>query len=219
MQMGIKETRQRALKSLIDRRFGGVQSKFGSAIGRQSDYVSRLVTGKKALGEKLAREIELQLGLERGELDRETPILSDGVAPLPSVRLTGSTVPVVDWESLEDFLGNRNANMVAIPVLHYAPRPTGVSEQAVAVQVQGFAMEPEFRDGWLAYIDTGKAVKHGDYVVAKPAGRKVPMLRQLIVEGGTRYLRALNPQHPENLVVLDEEGSVIGRVVYQGKSY
>lgn len=76
--MNIHGTRRRALQALIDRRFGGVQSRFGMAIGRQSDYVSRLVHGHKLLGERLAREIEVILGLDVGELDRDPPPLNGG---------------------------------------------------------------------------------------------------------------------------------------------
>jgi hypothetical protein len=55
----VKDWRRARLRELIDTHYGGVQSRFGSAVDRQSDYVSRLVTGKKDLGERVNRRAGL----------------------------------------------------------------------------------------------------------------------------------------------------------------
>lgn len=212
--MQITLRRQQALKALIDRRFGGVQSRFGTAIGRQSDYVSRLVNGKKALGEKLAREIERILGLPAGELDRE-PGAPDHVEPLGNPLSLAGHVPVFSWDYLAAIQQGQPTTVTSIEV---APRPTGVGEGAYALKVRGPAMEPEFRDGWLVYIDPHANVNHGDFIVAQPAGRMIPLLRQLVIEGDRRYLQATNPAQPEPLIELGD-GRVFGRVVYQARAY
>lgn len=205
------------MQAIIERRFGGVQARFGTAIGRQSDYVSRLLTGKKALGERLARDIERILGLEPGELDHE-PLPLDRLDPTPvPLQLRGAAVPVYAWENVVHLDHGTTMNSAVAP-LEYAPRPAGVSEHAYALVVRGPAMEPEFRDGWRVYVEPGAPVKHGDFVVALPEGRKIPVLRQLSIEGDTTYLRCLNPQYPEPMIPLGA-GRIIGRVVYQGQAY
>lgn len=66
-----QQIRRRALQAVIDRRFGGIQARFSAATGRSTGQISVLLAGKKGLGENLARELELILKLEPGELDRE----------------------------------------------------------------------------------------------------------------------------------------------------
>jgi hypothetical protein len=221
--MTLTNTRQRALRALIERRFGGVQARFGIAIGRQADYVSRLLSGKKALGERLAREIEYTLGLDPGELDREPTEL--GNVSIPSPRFAGRLVPIIPFSKMvrsdhskkEESVGSLYPRL-AQEASSFAPRPAGISETCVAHIVTGPAMEPEFRDGWIIYVDAEAETKHGDFVVAWPPGRATPVLRQLVDEGGTRYLRCLNPSYPEPMAAVGD-GQIAGRVVYQGKAY
>jgi SOS-response transcriptional repressor LexA len=216
MQMDIASNRRRALQALVERRFGGVQAKFGTAIGRQADYVSRLLSGKKALGEGLAREIEDILRLERGELDRE-PTSEAGNESGKIRQLGGRTVPILAWENFADISAGPLMNAARLAVA-YVPQPSGVSDHAYALPVRGGAMEPEFRDGWLIYVDDAIPCKHGDYVVARPAGMTLPLLRQLVIEGDSTYLRATNPAYPDTMLPLGD-GTIVGRVVYQAKAY
>ena len=224
--MTIAQTRQRALRALIERRFGGVQARFGIAIGRQADYVSRLLSGKKALGEKLAREIEQTLGLSPGELDREPPEL-ESAGPIAAPLASGRRVPILAWESLvQSDHNNKEPMLPALPaaerpvaaIVDYAPRPANVPDNGYALIVRGPAMEPEFRDGWLVFVDDAAQAKHGDFVIARPEGRETPILRQLVIEGDAKYLRCLNASYPEPMLSLGA-GKILGRVVYQGKAY
>jgi hypothetical protein len=90
----IYDLRRRKLRALVDERFRRSRTAFGEATGLQSDYVSRLLSGKspsaggKNLGEALARDLETKLHLERGWFDRD----ADGTvgdAPPPAYALPG----------------------------------------------------------------------------------------------------------------------------------
>jgi hypothetical protein len=214
--MTTADTRRRALRALIATRFGGVQSRFGSAVGRQSDYVSRLVTGKKHLGERLARDIERILGLDPGHLDRE-PIELDPVPEVGKSLHFGMSIPLVSWADLvrPDHTAIKKMGSASV---QYLPRPDGVSDSTYALVVRGSAMEPEFRDGWLIYVDPQAPARHNDFVIARLRNHLQPVLRQLMLEGDITYLRALNPQHPGSLVELGG-GEILGRVVYQARKY
>jgi DNA polymerase V len=63
-----------------------------------------------------------------------------------------------------------------------------------ALQVLGDSMEPELADGAIVVIDPGYPAEDGAFVVAEYRGETV--LRQMVVEGGRRYLRPLNPAYP-----------------------
>lgn len=215
--MTIHDVRRRSIVALIGSRFGGVQARFGTAIGRQADYISRVVSGKKPVGERLARDIERCLGMAAGSLDRE-PEAKDSVAVAVLPLVSGGRVPILSWQDVVLLDQEEEATRIMATVNEWAPRLFGGPEPDYAVRMVGTAMEPEFRDGWLLYVDRRSAVKHGDFVVALPEGRAVPMLRQLQVDGDRMYLRAMNPTHPEAMIPLGS-GRIVGKVVHQAKSY
>ncbi|WP_421868141.1 S24 family peptidase [Marinobacter adhaerens] len=67
--MDIHEVRRENLARLIKDLFDGKQRRLADAIDRQPDYVSRILSGKKNVGEVFARHIEAALGLDRGSMD------------------------------------------------------------------------------------------------------------------------------------------------------
>ena len=70
--MDIYETRRTRLRQLVVASFGGQQVRLATAIDRQPDYVSRMLNGKKRIGEKLARIIESSADKPNGWLDTPT---------------------------------------------------------------------------------------------------------------------------------------------------
>lgn len=63
------EIRRKRLGQLIQDRFGGNQTEFAEQVGRRQSAVSDMVRGAKSFGEKIARDIELKLGLPELWLD------------------------------------------------------------------------------------------------------------------------------------------------------
>jgi DNA polymerase V len=63
-----------------------------------------------------------------------------------------------------------------------------------ALRVLGDSMEPEFNEGHIIIVDPGMPVVHGAYVVIDYAGDTV--LRQFVVEGERKQLRALKSGYP-----------------------
>lgn len=78
MSNPLSETRRRNFVSYVDNNFEN-QEQAGETLGIASTYVSFLCTGRKALGEKLARRMETSAGLDPGYFDRD---LDSGAAPL-----------------------------------------------------------------------------------------------------------------------------------------
>lgn len=82
--MDINEIRRARLRAAIDDKFDGVSGRMADAIGRPRPNVSGLLSGTRAIGEKLARDIELRLALPRGWLDQaggEVPAQTTPVIP------------------------------------------------------------------------------------------------------------------------------------------
>ncbi len=78
----IYTTRVERLRGIIRDEFGGKQASIAAQLGRQPDYISRLLSGRTKLAENLAREFE--------ELLKKPPFWLDGLAdagawPLPGI--------------------------------------------------------------------------------------------------------------------------------------
>ncbi|PWB32408.1 Cro/Cl family transcriptional regulator [Pseudomonas sp. SDI] len=65
--------------------------------------------------------------------------------------------------------------------------------------------------GMLVLVDCGQDAEPGKLVLARLQADAQPLFRQLIEEGGQRYLRPLNPTYPK--LLWSDEGEVLGVVV------
>ncbi|WP_167815438.1 S24 family peptidase [Pseudoalteromonas galatheae] len=79
-------------------------------------------------------------------------------------------------------------------------------------------MEPKFQGGDLIFVDPEATCVHGSYVVAKFDDDNQATFKQLIIEGGQKYLKALNPNWPVQLIQINGNCTLVGRVVFTGKS-
>lgn len=88
--MDVYAIRLKRIREVIAAKFGGNKGRFADAIGRKRPNVYRILSATtsdpRAIGEALARDIELRLGLAIGDLDRD-----DGVLPEAAVALAKLT--------------------------------------------------------------------------------------------------------------------------------
>lgn len=70
--------------------------------------------------------------------------------------------------------------------------------------------KPSIPEGFLILVDTGMPEKNGDLVVAKRESENEATFKKLVIEGGTRYLKPLNPSY--ETLPLGEGGVIIGVV-------
>jgi SOS-response transcriptional repressor LexA len=78
-------------------------------------------------------------------------------------------------------------------------------------------MEPRFYNGDFIFVDPDIVAESGKYVVVKLEDADEAMFRQLIIEGGRKYLKALNPDWPERIFELDDTTRICGVVVFKGE--
>ncbi|MDD5033810.1 MAG: LexA family transcriptional regulator [Methylococcaceae bacterium] len=71
-----------------------------------------------------------------------------------------------------------------------------VGHDAYALRVQGDSMEPVFPDGGIIIVDPAVEPRHGSYVVVRLDEAQQATFKQLVVDGGNRYLKPLNPRYP-----------------------
>lgn len=68
-----------------------------------------------------------------------------------------------------------------------------------ALRILGDSMEPEFSEGHIIIVDPGMPATSGAYVVIDYADDT--HMRQFVVEGEKKLLRALNDEYPETELV------------------
>ncbi|CAI8711517.1 hypothetical protein PspR32_15005 [Pseudomonas sp. R32] len=87
--------------------------------------------------------------------------------------------------------------------------------RAFWLKVEGDAMTAPLGvsvpEGMLILVDTALPGEPGKLVIARSPDSKAPRFRQLIEEGGQRYLRPLNPTYPK--VLCTEQCEMLGVVV------
>ncbi len=113
--------------------------------------------------------------------------------------------PVTGWENL----GAEDPEAPFEATDYYAQGP------AFWLEVQGDAMTApvglSVPAGMLILVDSGLPALPGKLVIARLPNSATPAFRQLIEEGGQRYLRPLNPTYPKTLC--NEGCEIIGVVV------
>jgi len=93
------------------------------------------------------------------------------------------------------------------------------STRSFILRVRGDSMVaesgPSFPEGSLIIVDPEKEAKHGSYVVVRLDSSKEVTFKQLVIDGGTTYLKPLNTRYP--IIEIDESAQVCG--VVRGMTY
>jgi SOS-response transcriptional repressor LexA len=66
-------------------------------------------------------------------------------------------------------------------------------------------------------VDPEVVAESGKHVVVKLEDTDEAAFKQLIIEGGRKYLKALNPDWPERITEMSETAIVCGVVVFKGE--
>lgn len=216
----VYEIRLAKVRSLIERRFDGVQAKFALAIGRQDNYVSRVLSGTKRIGEDLARDIERRLGLDAGGLDVEGSINPASTAAISghSIRISDATasmgagaVPPMHESIIGDITVGQDWIRSHLPAIS-SPSNLGI------LTAVGDSMSPTFRDGDMVIVDRGIRDVRVDAIYVFLRGSELFLKRvKRRINDGALIVRSDNPLAGPDDVLTTKDLSVIavlGRVVY-----
>lgn len=137
---------------------------------------------------------------------------SDNVSPGPLVK---SRLPLISW--VQAGAWSEIQEVSPLEAEHFMC-PVNCSEKSFVLKVQGISMEPKFLDGDLIFVDPEARPEHGSYVVARLDDENQATFKQLIIEGGQKFLKALNPNWPDPLMPINGNCTIVGKVVFTGKS-
>lgn len=99
------------------------------------------------------------------------------------------------------------------------PCPVSCSANTFVLKVQGISMEPTFRDGDLIFVDPEVEWRHGAYVVARLNDQNEATFKQLVIEGSHKFLKPLNPNWPEQLIPINGNCTIVGVVIFSGRTF
>lgn len=200
-------------------------------------------TGKpKAMGDDVARKIEEAIGEPEGWMDvqhnsvyenAQISAPKEGVITELRVRRGSSleernTEPGPDIKGQYPLISWVQAGAWETIVDNFAPgdaeewldAPVKVSSASYYLRVRGESMydvsdHRSFRDGELVLIDPNADAENGAFVVVRLDDESEATFKQLIIEGGKKYLKALNPNWPNRIFEVNGNATICG--VVKGK--
>lgn len=129
-----------------------------------------------------------------------------------NVSSSGSTkIPLLSWSEAGGRLDHSQENAEFV---HLGPQ---VNDHAFALKVSGDSMETEFSNGDIILIDPTLTPNNNSFVVVRLLGEDNATFKQLIMDGGRRYLKPLNPRYP--IIEIDYRASICGVVTSKYKEY
>ena len=203
----------------------GSAVKLARTAGTNSSYLSQvrnqLPTRKgtpRAIGDDLAVKLEEAMKKPQGWMDDAH---DDGSGSNDETNANlgqdfHSLLPLISWvqagkwhEISESFEPQYEVELLPCPVI--------CSLESFVLRVQGASMEPKFHEGELIFIDPNVPAEHNKYVVVKLDDSSEATFKQLIIEEGKQYLKALNPDWPNRIIEMNEETSICGVIVFKGE--
>ena len=206
----------------------GSAVKLARRAGTNSSYISQIrhqiPTPKgtpRGVGDTLAKKLERGMEKPEGWMDephRYTPEQPGAGKDMnthhgPIIR---SLHPLISWVQAGEW-SEIAPGYVPSYDSELLPCPVRCSEQTFVLGVHGISMEPKFHAGDLIFVDPEATPVHGKYVVVQLDESNEATFKQLIVEGGRHYLKALNPDWPNRIIEVNAAATICGVVVFKGE--
>ncbi|WP_435237456.1 LexA family protein [Psychromonas sp. PT13] len=123
--------------------------------------------------------------------------------------------PVISWVQAGDWTAIHEINRHEAE--HY-PCPVKCSDKTFLLKVQGMSMSPTFNEGEFIFVDPNVEAINGKYVVARLDDENEATFKQLIIEGGHKYLKAANPSWPTQIQPINGNCTIVGVVIFVGRA-
>lgn len=124
-------------------------------------------------------------------------------------------VPVISWVQAGDWtqVEDPHAPGVADQWIPFATTKQKEQHNMYALFVQGVSMQPAFNEGDIIIVDPERDAKHGDYVVIRLDDDDTATFKQLVIEGGKKFLKAVNPIWTPQLQPINGNATLCGVVI------
>jgi len=156
--------------------------------------VQRIVHGNLLVRDKSLQPIADFFKITLEQLKGNEPIfgLSDYKNELAK-EIGVQRVPLLNWDAIEEWCNPSHTHASVSSDIAFVIAESPVSDDAFAAKIIDSAMEPVFSKGCRAIFDPEKTPKDRSYVLVKLATEKLPIFRQLILNGENKLLKPLSP--------------------------
>ncbi len=134
------------------------------------------------------------------------------VEPAPEIH---GMFPVISWVQAGDWSAIHEINPLDA---EYYPCPIKCSDNTFILKVRGMSMSPKFSEGDVIFVDPAVQPTNGKYVIARLDDENEATFKQLIIEGEHKYLKAANPAWPTPIQAINGNCTLVGVVIYVGRS-
>lgn len=194
---------------------GWNQSELGRALGVTPQSVQAWESGRNTPRPKRLQEIAAALGVSTAYLmgeDSLAPITN--IEPGPDIK---GLVPLISWVQAGSWCEVEDLYAVG-DAEEWMPCPTSHGPRTYALRVRGESMfnpneRRSFRQGDIIYVDPDKQPENGSMVIVKLDDSQEATFKQLVIEGGERYLKALNPNWPDQIIRINGNATICGVVI------
>ena len=209
------------------------QADVAEAVGIKQPTYQALESGKAAKSAFLpdiARFLDVDVNwLQTGQGDMHLTSGSNHQFPLESfippkdteiVDISGNGLPVISWVQAGDYTPVASADLSS--VIEWLPYDPRAGKSGFCLIVKGVSMEPEFNPDDRIYVNPTfqmDELNTGALVVMACDGDSEATFKELVVEGGKYYLRALNPDWHEKIMPIDHTCRLVGKVVGKYVNY
>ena len=142
--------------------------------------------------------------LKHSDLTGE-PTLSQG----PEIR---GMVPLISWVAAGQWNGLES---IDYEPEQWFPCPKKNCENMFALRVSGDSMEPKFQDGDIVFVDPDATADECRIVIAVKASGCGATMKQLVKIDGDTWLKAINPDWPQDkrYMPLESDTYIVGVVI------
>lgn len=190
---------------------GLTQSQLAERAGISQVTVHKLASGKISSTAKIVNLAKA--------LNCDPEWLQNGNEQSPSFEIPNQLqgqYPVLDWVQAGNW---STINEAAKHEADHYPCPVKCSDKTFLLKVRGQSMAPTFNEGELIFVDPEVEAIHGKYVVARLDDENEATLKQLIIEGGHKFLKAANPSWPTQIQPINGNCTIVGVVIFAGRLF
>lgn len=124
-----------------------------------------------------------------------------------------NNLPMISWVQAGNW---SEIEILPYDDIEYYLCPINCSKKSFVLKVQGSSMEPRFIQGEHIYVDPEAEVENGSLVIARLVDENQATFKQLIIEGDKKFLKALNPNWPTQIIEINGNCTIVGKVIYKG---
>ena len=133
--------------------------------------------------------------------------------PAPDIK---GKVPLISWVQAGKWTGIGNIENLADAETY--PCVVSHGPDTYALRVKGKSMfnplgSRSYDDGDIIFVDPDKDAINGSRVVVRLDDAEEATFKQLVIDGGKKYLMALNPDWPEKYIPINGNATICGVVI------